>query len=81
MDVCDPPTSITQKSIANVVYTLTTDYADFTHDEFDIVPSYCLFTYEYTYTYLDVGNTLSAISNSGKTFSVYYEDEVDVTST
>ena len=76
-DVCDPPNSITAKAIGDVVYTVTTDYADFTHAEWDISPSYCPFTYQYTYTYLDAPtNSLTAITNAAKTFSVNYEDEI-----
>ena len=58
VDPCDGPVSVEAAGLTDQVYTITnTDYADYTHPDFTVNPSYCPLTYTYVVSSLSNGNS------------------------
>ena len=63
VDPCDGPVSVTPAGLTDQAYTITqTDFADYTHPDFTVDPSYCPLTYTYVVT--DLPNSSSAITGT-----------------
>ena len=78
-DPCDPPASISVPSFTDQIYYISDpNKAQYTHPDFTADPSFCKVTYTY-----DLGSILnkdgverSAVTNTGKVFDFFYDEDL-----